>query len=151
MRPIERINNFLNKTDWAKLEERWGINTPLIRFIKNDYSNYTNLVQYWKSNPDQRIGQVLINLGLIPDKMNIWLDEESDILISQGIAPEECLYWISIMDKDKKLLPHPISRLIKDMSVDHLQAIINDGYRLSDNMKQAFNNVINNAKESLDL
>jgi hypothetical protein len=28
MRPIERIDNFLEKVDWDKLEERWGI-SPL--------------------------------------------------------------------------------------------------------------------------
>ena len=140
MRPTERIDNFLGKVNWKYLlEDRWKI-TPIFNFIKLDH--ITDIGIYWRNNPDQRIGQVLINLGMIPDSMKVWLDEESDILIDQGIAPEECLYWTSIMDKNKQLLDKPTPHLIKDMSIDHLQAIIKDGYTLSDNMKQAFKNVI---------
>ena len=35
--------------------------------------------QYWKLYPDQRCGQMLINLGLCPDNNAIWNLEDDEI------------------------------------------------------------------------
>jgi hypothetical protein len=140
MRPIERIDNFLSKVDWGKLYDRW--NLPNSFCTDMDFIN-PKFVEYWKENPDQRIGQVLINLNLIPDKFDIWTDEESDILIDQGIPLEDCLYWTSFYDKDENLLKEPVTRLIKDLKPDHIKKILKGHYkRLSENYKKAFDNVL---------
>jgi hypothetical protein len=33
----------------------------------------------WSSSPDQRFGQLLINLGLIPDNLDSWGYEDADL------------------------------------------------------------------------
>ena len=35
---------------------------------------------YWRQNPDQRFGQMLINLGLVPDDIRTWAMEDDDLL-----------------------------------------------------------------------
>ena len=95
MRPIERIDNFLNKVDWNKLCKRWDIDRNIFEDeVFGIYELKNNpFVVYWKENPDQCIGQVLINLNLISDKMDIWLDEESDILDAQGLLDRNCVHY----------------------------------------------------------
>ena len=140
MRPIERIDNFLNKVNWDKLWIRWNY----IEF-NDTLRNKTldDIIKYWKENPDQRIGQVLINLNLIPDRMDIWLDEEDSILLDQGIAPEECLYWTSIFNKDNERLLEPITKLICELEINHINTILTSSrLNLSDLYKQAFKNVL---------
>lgn len=141
MRPIERIDNFLSKVSWPDLAIKWNVSDIIYEDFFDE--KFDNAIKYWKENPDQRIGQVLINLNLIPDNMRIWLDEESDILIDQGIPPEECLYWTSVLDKDESLLEEPITKLIKDLDPNHIIRILEMfDKRLDENLKKAFNNVL---------
>lgn len=140
MRPIERIDNFLNKVQWGCLIEDWGLEPT---YTTSCLVNLSEITAYWKENPDQRIGQVLINLGLIPDYLKIWIDEESDILIDQGIAPEDCLYWTSLYDKDNNPLDKPITRLVADLEPSHIKAILKICYKnLSEEYKKAFDNML---------
>ena len=140
MRPKERIDNFLKLVDWGKLFNDWKI--PLEAWGK--VLNAPNDIEdYWTENPDQRIGQVLINLGLVPDDLKIWIQEEEDILIDQGVAPEDCLYWTSYYDANMQLLPEPITRLVKELEPDHIHAIFEMCRgRLSKNYITAFDNVL---------
>lgn len=154
MRPIERIDNFLDKVDWRwLLQTRWNI-TPNFDFLK--LGHMAELTKYWRMCPDQRIGQVLINLGLITEPYEdkndshsclIWLDEESDILEAQGLPPEEYLFWKSYYDKDMNLLEEPITRLVKNMSKNHIRNVksyaAKRGVFLPSNYTTAFNNVLN--------
>jgi len=153
MRTIERIDNFLDKVNTIQLSKRWRLDI-------NDHLNLLTsitdekVVNYWKENPDMRIGQILVNLGLVKDTMQIWLDEENDILIDQGIAPEECLYWGSCYDKDMNPIPL-IYRLVKDLDSDHINNIYlhlyKNNHKLSDKYKIAFRNVLTNRNESTDI
>ena len=146
MRPIERIDNFIRKIDLNKLSSDWKLEYP-IKFINR------RIRTYWKQNPDQRFGQMLINLGLAPDSMEIWCSEDHDILINQGLAPEECIFWGSIYDKKGNPLKEPIYRLIKNLSVDHINNILifmkaYNGH-VSHNTMIAFENVLK--KNSLEI
>ena len=169
MRPIERIDNFLNLVDWDKLINRWELSSEdstnlqyklraELYISTSPKLNESNpIIKYWKDNPDQRFGQVLINLGIISNVIfRIWLDEESDILLDQGIAPEYCLYWTSIYDKDGNLLDKPISKLLKDLDTDHIVNIYKYVYTennktLSDTYDLAFNNVLTKRKAYKEL
>ena len=147
MRPIERIDNFLEKVNWYKLfYDRWKLSPTDV--YKVEHERLLNIIEYWKENPDQRIGQLLINLELVPDNLKIWSDEEEDILISQGIPPEECVYWTSIYDRQNNLLSVPITRLIKDLDINHILNIkryaYNKNVSLPHNVLQAFENMLNN-------
>ena len=140
MRPIERINNFLKLVDLYKLADRWKIDFDLFRKMLNG-NRYFEL--YWQSNPDQRFGQVLINLSLIPDSFQAWNDEEDDILAAQGIPPEQYLYWTSIFNKDGQKLLEPVTRLISDLETDHINNILVDPrLKLSPLYIQVFNNIL---------
>jgi len=144
MRPVERIDDFLRKVDWAKLSNDWGLEKPL------KYMNRKSRT-YWKENPDQQVGQVLINLGYIPDSMKAWSKEEYSILIEQGIAPEECLYWTSIYDENENILEIPITRKVSTLTEAHLKRIIEfmhaNGGKISMEMGSAFLNMLNKYKE----
>ena len=35
---------------------------------------------YWRQSTDQRFGQMLINMGLIPDDIRTWTMEDDDLL-----------------------------------------------------------------------
>lgn len=125
MRPKERIKIFFDLIDWNKLSKRWGLKKNISNHILN-HKPYINVSRYWLDNYDQRIGQVLINLNLIEDNFRIWNDEETNILIDQGIELREILFWESYYDKNKNLLPKPINRIIKDLTTDHIKNILSD-------------------------
>ena len=153
MRPIERIDNFLEKVDWNTLFNNWGL-----QFDNKKYyyiEDFQKLFEkYWKENPDRRIGQVLSDLNILPNYEDPksygahtwWTDEESDILISQCIAPEDCLYWTSIFDKEGNELDMPVTRLVSSLSKEHIGNILmfmsTNGGRVSPQMMQAFVNVL---------
>jgi hypothetical protein len=130
MRPIERIDNFLKLVDWKKLARRW-LFAPIVLFDKCGYADIVDIdvVPYWKNNPDQRIGQVLINLGLISDTIQIWSDEEHDILISQGVNPEDCVYWGVNYDKNRNPLPKTEWKLISELTTDHIEKILEEVHK----------------------
>ena len=83
---------------------------------------------YWEENPDQRIGQVLINLNLVPDDFKVWHDEEPDILLSQDYQHRDIHFWGRNFDKDMNRLPKTEWILIKDMSTEHIEAILDGGW-----------------------
>lgn len=153
MRPIERIDNFLNLVDWSKLGEQWSISYSDLQDLLQQPNTLMLIGSYWKENPDQRIGQVLINLNLVPDKMDIWLAEEHEILLNQGIAPEDCLYWTSWYDKDNNALTESISRLIKDLDTSHIYAIYdflsNKKVTVSVDYRTAFKNVLQSRNDDM--
>lgn len=140
MRPIERIDNFLDKINWNRLCEKWEINM-------NENELRKILIPYWKNNPDQRVGQALINLGIAPNSLQIWALEEEDILISQGVSPEECVYWTSIYDKEENLLEIPKTNLIKNLEKGHILNIKKffegKNHSISSNVLKAFENMLN--------
>lgn len=125
MRRPERIPIFLKLVDFDKLQERWDVD------ISQSFRGIIlkkETKEYWINNPDLRFGQMLINLEYMPDKLNIWNDEEPYILESQGIHPREYTFWGRNYDKDMNQLPKTEWTLIKDMSTDHIQAIIDGGW-----------------------
>jgi hypothetical protein len=125
MRPKERIPIFLKYINFDFLQERWNtdISQELRGIVFTD-----EVLKYWEKNYDMRFGQVLINLQLLPDKLPIWIDEESAILDAQGTPKRETMLWGNNYDKDMNLLPKTIWRPIAEMSTDHIQAILDGGW-----------------------
>jgi hypothetical protein len=125
MRRPERIPIFLKLVNFDKLQERWGID------ISQELRGLilTKAVrEYWTENYDQRFGQMLVNLEYIPDTLTTWMDEDDNILLSQGINPAEFMFWGRNYDKDMNELPKTEWILIKDMSTDHIQAILDGNW-----------------------
>lgn len=123
MRPIERIDNFLEKVDWGKLEERWGI-SPLSSKLHLCHLDKDKLAIAWKEVPDQRFGQFLINSGFI-ENGDAWNDEEPKILEAQGLPPEDYVFWTSHLDEDGMELDEPITRLVANLDPEHIVNIKN--------------------------
>ena len=136
MRPKERIPIFLKNVDWDKLADKWNLSKPLHMCRKAR--------TYWEENPDQRVGQVLINLQLVPDKLDIWTDEELSILLSQGCNPRDVVLWGVNYDKDRNKLPTTEFRLVRDMDTDHIETILkevsSDMYKIPQGYIDIFNN-----------
>lgn len=121
MRCPERIDMFLQLVDLDKLSKHWLLDKPIPRIHRRART-------YWKRNPDQRFGQMLINLGMIPDSFAAWCQEDSDILIMQGNKPRDVLFWGSNYDKKGNLLPETKWRLIKDLDTSHIKNILKGGW-----------------------
>lgn len=155
MRKPERIDNFIEKVDFHILSLRWNIIFPELVYEILDDTSYIgdiDIIQYWKENYDQRFGQVLINLGLIADSLQAWNDEEDDILEAQGLPPEEYLLWTALYDKDKNLLDEPVTKLVKDLNTDHIEAILTHFEpRLSPAYITAFNNTLNEKRTNAEI
>lgn len=132
MRLKERIPLFLEKVDWEQLINDWfpGESSELrVEFIKTIKANLDLIREGWKNNPDLRIGQVLVNNGIIMNIPGMWYyDEERDILFKQGYAYRDILFWGKNFDKDMNRLPKTEWALIKDLETDHIKAILSGGF-----------------------
>lgn len=136
MRQKERISLFLNKLNFNKLEERWDID--ISQDLRGEIFNQAK--EYWEQNPDQRFGQVLINLNLIPDNFDIWSDEESDILDAQGVPKRETMMWGTNFDKDMNRLPETIWKPINELTTDHIEAILDGNWARNPKYIEEFKN-----------
>lgn len=124
MRNKRRISIVLNlfKNNIKSLKEFTNTSD---KKIVNIYKNYDVIKAYWKVYPDQRFGQVLINLGLITNNLIVWHKEEDQWLIqNKYILPEEILFWGSNYDKDMNALEETKYSLLKDLTTDHIKNII---------------------------
>ena len=123
MRPKERIPIFLEKVNFDTLQERW--NEDISQKLR-DIIFTPKVLRYWKKNYDMRFGQMLINLNLIPDSLRIWNDEEDLILLDQNVPFREFMFWGRVYDKNMNRLPKVQRILIKDMTTNHIKAILRD-------------------------
>jgi len=128
MRLKERIPLFLEKMDLPKiltiLFPTQSTNT-IDSFVKEIYPALGRIEKYWYENQDERFTQVLVNMGLIPNIPGVWYYKEDDeLLIEQGLEPRDVLFWGKNYTKEMKRLPKTEWILIRDMSTDHIQAVL---------------------------
>ena len=131
-RPKERIIPFLEFTK-ERIEEIckdvWNISNEKDFNIIDSNDNLEKIENFWLENPDLRFSQVLVGLGIIPNIPGFWYYiEEDEILEKLGIPTREYLLWGQNYDKDMNLLPKTLYKPIKDLSTDHIQAILEGGY-----------------------
>ena len=91
----------------------------------------------WKKSPDQRFGQLLINLGLVSDSMKFWNTEIVDLPIPHE-AIREIQTW-GTYGKDRKSYKE---LYIKDLETDHIKNILKTQKHLSDNFIGVLKNEI---------
>ncbi len=122
MRPKERIPILLELIDWSQLETKYGV---VIRH--EDWDNQLKeITKYWNDQPDQRFGQMLINLQLVDDQWSLWNMEWHEFLEEQGCEPIDYFIWGVNFDKDRNRLPKTIWKPIKELELNHIEAILND-------------------------
>ena len=97
-------------------------------YTMEKFTHYFHSIEpYWSKNPDLRLTQVLINLGIIDNLSGFWFNtEEDDWLVENGfLKPRDICFWGSDYDKDIKPLSSTKYTLIKDLDTEHIENILN--------------------------
>ena len=132
MRPKERIPIFIKHVNIRKLIVDWFANEKIPCFsmtkaITEITTKMLYLTQYWNDNSYLRFSQVLVNTGVLPNIAGTWYnDEELDILLKQGCKVRDVMLWGKNYDKDMNKLFETEWILLKDMSDNHIKAILDD-------------------------
>ena len=104
------------------------LNTSSQKLIDDLYNNWEEIEEEWLKYPDCRLGQLLVNLNLIPSKNIehiIWNIEEDDWLIKNGYCNiEDIKFWGVNYYKNGKQRKSTKYKLLKDLDNDHIQNII---------------------------
>lgn len=150
MRITERIDPFLKEVDIDKLLSKWfpEMEEDKKRNIKTEiFKNIHSIRTFWYDNPDLRFSQVLISSNLIPNYPGTWFYyEEDEILIDQGHEPRDVLFWGRNYNKEMERLPRTEWILIKDMSTDHIQAVLDGKFTRHPSYLKAFNDELERRK-----
>jgi len=151
MRLKKRIDPFLEKIDLEKLLKRWFPNwePSTLNVVVNEFGiRKEELTTFWKNEYDLRFSQLLINYNLIPNVPGFWyMDEEDEILIAQGHTPADVMYWGRNFDKNMVRLERTEWILIKDMTTDHIQAVLDGKYTKHTVYLKAFNDELAKRKD----
>lgn len=139
----ERIPIILKHIDWRDFIDKSGyvdayfksLNCP--DHLRNKYidatklqyvllrisENIKSIESYWLESPDQRLTQVLVNMGIIENIPGAWyyFEETEYMITSHTLKPEEILFWGSY-GKDGNQKFRWI--LLKDMETDHIEACL---------------------------
>lgn len=129
MRSKNRIPIILENIDWnIFLTDMYGkdYDKDILSLIIVNLSKWK---KYWTEHYDQRIGQALINFGVIPDNFNAWNTEGIDWMIDNKLVePRDILYWGVNFTKNMDKLHKTEWRLIKDLDTGHIQAVLDGGF-----------------------
>lgn len=102
-----------------------GTNTS--GWAKKLHGNWDLIEKEWLKSPDQRVGQLLSNLGLVSKEIenHIWNIDEDDWLIQNGYCNiEDIKFWGINYYKNGKQRKSTKYKLLKDLDNDHIQNII---------------------------
>lgn len=119
---IENIDWKLFITDVLEYGDDWEVN----RLYNLIQATIEEIEDYWLENPDERLTQVLVNTGLIPNKPGFWYyTEEVQWMIEKKLVePRDILFWGSIFDENGNRRPKTVWTPIKTITDDHLKAIV---------------------------
>jgi len=92
---------------------------PFLNYIRDE----------WKKNPDERFGQLLINLGLIEDNLIDWKKEENEHPIPHKYL-REIQHWGTYGKKGYKEVS------IKDLTENHIKMILKTQNHINENLKE---------------
>lgn len=94
------------------------------------YENQYGIKKFWLENQYLRLTQVLIHFDILQNVPGFWFyKEEHKWLIKNDYAePRDILLWGQNYDKDMNRLEKTIFKPIKDLSTDHIKAILEGEY-----------------------
>lgn len=75
----DQIVTFLNQIDFKHFAEVFYPKVPTPFLLERWHKNWPRIKGYWLAHPDMRFGQMLINMGIVPDDLTVWLREEQGI------------------------------------------------------------------------
>lgn len=135
--------------DVVQLESKNEINY----WSETFFSNFQRYKKFHKENPYLRFSQILQINGLY--KEGFWFFIEDDIMLMKFVSAREVLYWGNNYSEKGNRLKKTNWILIKDMSTEHIKAVLNGNFTnnlvylkaFNDELKlrENGNNIINNS------
>ena len=128
------------------------LGTDTSGWAKKLHENWDLIEKEWLKSPNQRVGQLLSNLGLVSKEIenHIWNIEEDDWLIQNGYCNiEDISFWGVNYYKNGKKRKTTKFVLLKNLDVDHIKNIIkffedqNMLHKLNKDYLEYFNKRIN--------
>ena len=146
MRTIKRLRflyKFFSKKKNFKMYLRDIVNIESANEIKawseNFYLCFYELKKLHKEHPYLRFSQILQHMGLY--KEGFWYYIEDDIMLMKlGVEPREVLYWGNNYSAKGNRLKKTNWILIKDMSTQHIKAVLDGNFTNNLVYLKAFNN-----------
>lgn len=85
--------------------------------------NIKHIESFWSESSDQRLTQVLVNMGIIQNIPGTWyyFEETEYMITSRTLKPEEILFWGTYGKDGKQELRYV---LLKDMDSEHIEACL---------------------------
>ena len=125
-RKHERIPIFLKLVDWLKLIEELslaaGTKFSSAMLSNSILNNIITITYEWTRNPDLRIGQLLINLGIVPDNLVLYNLECNAILKAQKVDKRKYILWGTFGKEgdypEAKHIP------VCDLQTEHIKSIL---------------------------
>jgi len=146
MRPVERIIPYLDllkerSINISEIDEKLTYNNII---ISDDV--YEELKKVWLDNPDWRFTQLLVNTGIIPNFPGMWYyTEDLDVMLNLGFKPREVILWGTY----GKNLDQPLKMVfLKNMSNEHIKAILQNVKSISNRYKESFENELKYREEN---
>lgn len=126
MRAPQRIPILLEKINFIDFITDLGVFENPVNPAIEINNQKDQIAEYWLDNPDQRLTQVMVNMGYLPNAMGHWYYIEETIwAIDKGlVAVEDINFWGVNYDKDGNLLPKTIYKPLRDLEVSHMENII---------------------------
>lgn len=148
MRPTERIKIYLNllKNRSKNIDQNDENVVDIIKFTTMNLDDlYATLEDVWLENPDWRFTQLCVNTGLIPNLPGMWYyTEDMEFMHNMGFPYREILLWGTY----GKNADQPLRRvLLKEMTNEHIEAIIRTQKQLSELAIQIFKDELDYRKE----
>jgi len=149
MRQPGRIPIVLKVINWEHFLQEHLQLIDVTTEYDNIQENLEEFTKYWEEYYDLRLGQALINFGLLPDIFNLWEVEETDWLIKNNYCTFEDIYfWGVNFTKEGERLPATVWVPIKDITIDHIQNILlffgARGYKMEEKYKEYFEAKLDN-------
>lgn len=119
--------------DIVQLESKNEINY----WSETFFSNFQRYKKFHKENPYLRFSQVLQFFNLY--KQGFWFFIEDDIMLMKFVPAREVLYWGNNYSAKGNRLKNTNWILIKDMSTEHIKAVLNGNFTNNLVYVKAFN------------
>ena len=126
---------------------------PEIEKMWDKHLDFLELKEFWYANSHLRLVQMLISLGYLQNYIGLYYYIEDDIAMIEAniLKPEEILFWGQNYNEDGVLLAETNWILIKDMSTNHIKAILKDyvenKYDVSEYYVKIFIKVLNEREQ----
>jgi len=144
MRPIERIKPYISLLKGRN--NVFDISEKEVVKLSQFNPDYDELEKFWLENPDLRFTQLCVNTGLIPNVPGMWYyTEDLDFMLNLGFEMRDVMLWGTY----GKSLDQPLKYIfLKNMSNEHIKAVLQNVRTISEKYRTAFENELKYREEN---